>query len=285
MRRREDLLRGHVHDLDEARRRHLGAGLPAGLGHQAYREVGTGPGEVDPVEATLVEQLGARLKACDVRLARRRPGRARRGASRSQPPPRAARHRARRRPSAPSPGSGSRRSSRRSGRRPSPAATARREGAGGLSRSGRVEIAEQLGLGVARDADHGAVRLRELVDERESPRGRPVERVLGRVQDPRPPDMRIGERRLDVACATRVRDLGDGANQREVIGMAVDPQQLPRLEVDADLDDEPGVPRDALLGRHGARAYTSIGAVLGELTRGAVVASLPCFSRSRQPAR
>ena len=66
MRRREHLLRGHVHDLDEAPRRHLGSGLPARLGHQADREIGSGPGEADAIEAALVEQLGARLKARDV---------------------------------------------------------------------------------------------------------------------------------------------------------------------------------------------------------------------------
>ena len=150
---------------------------------------------------------------------------------------------------------------------------------------GRVEVGEQLGLGVAGDRDQGAVLLRELVDERQRPRRRPVERVLGRVEDPRAPDVRIGVERLDVLRAALVRDLGDRADERQVVGMARDAQQLARLEVDPDLDGEAGVPRESLVRSHSSAAYTAGRIVLRELVSGAVVASLPCCSRSPRRAR
>ena len=123
---------------------------------------------------------GARLQPRRCARATRRPGRARRAASRSRPPPRAARRRARRRPPAPSPRSGSRRSSTRSGRlavaasdalgdaaaaAPSRCAAGSRSAKSSGSGSPVIEIIAPFVLG-------------QLVDERERPRRRPVERVL-----------------------------------------------------------------------------------------------------------
>ena len=68
--------------------------------------------------------------------------------------------------------------------------------------------------------------------------------------------MRVGVDHLDVLGAALVGDLGDRADERQVIGVARDPQQLARLEVDPDLDGEAGVAGESLLGSHGSAAYT-----------------------------
>ena len=97
-----------------------------------------------------------------------------------------------------------------------------------LGDAGRIEVGEELGLGVAGDRDQGAVLLRELSTSDERPRRRPVERVLRRVDDPRPPDVWIGVERLDVLGAALVGDLGDRADQRQVIRMPGDPHAAGR---------------------------------------------------------
>ena len=58
---------------------------------------------------------------------------------------------------------------------------------------------------------------------------------------------------LDVARPALVGDLGDRTGERKVVGVPRDAEQLPRLEVDADLDREAGVAGESLLGRHGAQ--------------------------------
>ena len=120
---------------------------------------------------------------------------------------------------------------------------------------------------------------RQLVDQAERPWGRPVERVVGRVPDPRSAHVRVGVEHLDVACAQLVGDLRDRPCEREVIGVGRDAEQLPRLEVDADLDREAGIAGEALVRRHGGGAYYGEALVRSRLVHSAVVASLPCSSR------
>ena len=99
-----------------------------------------------------------------------------------------------------------------------------------------VEVGEQLGLGLAGDDDRRATGLDQVVDERHRPGRAPVEGVVGRVLDHRPPQVRVAVDDLDVAGAALVRDAADGADQREMLRIGRDPQELPRLEVDGDLD-------------------------------------------------
>ena len=65
--------------------------------------------------------------------------------------------------------------------------------------------------------------------------------------------MRVGVDHLDVPRAALVGDLGDRTRERKVVGVPRDAEQLPRLEVDADLDREACVAGESLLGRHGAQ--------------------------------
>ena len=125
-----------------------------------------------------------------------------------------------------------------------------------LGDAGRIEVGEELGLGVAGDRNQGSVRLRELLDERERPRRRPLERVLRRVDDPRPADVWIGIERLDVPGAALVGDLGDRPDQGQMIRMPGDTYELAGLEVDPDLHGEAGVACESLLGSHSSAAYT-----------------------------
>ncbi len=106
----------------------------------------------------------------------------------------------------------------------------------------RVEIGEELRLRVSGDRDRRTVGRRELVDQRRATRAatsRACPRAACRILEPA--DVGVDIDRLDVPRAARVCDLGDRAHERKVLRVSCDSQELPRLEVDADLDGEAGV--------------------------------------------
>ena len=113
-----------------------------------------------------------------------------------------------------------------------------------------VEIGEELGLGLARDRDRRAAGLDHVIEERERPGRAPVERVLGCVLDPRALQMSVAVVGLDVARAALVGDTPDRADQRQVLRLGRDPEELTGLEVDCDFDRKPCVPVEPLVRRH-----------------------------------
>ena len=66
------------------------------------------------------------------------------------------------------------------------------------------------------------------------------------------PDVLVGVENVDVLGARGVRLAGDRAGERRVLEQALIAEYLPGLEVEADLDDEPRVALETLIGcRHG----------------------------------
>jgi hypothetical protein len=102
--------------------------------------------------------------------------------------------------------------------------------------AGPVEVREQLRLGVADDVHLRAVLLGQVVDLREHPRRRPVERFLVGVLDPCPTDVLVRVIHVDVAGAVLVRAARDRPHQRGVLGQRRDPDQLARADVRPHLD-------------------------------------------------
>ena len=86
-----------------------------------------------------------------------------------------------------------------------------------------VEIGEELGLGLARDRDRRATGLDHVIQERERPRRRPVERVLRGVLDAGALQMSVAVVGLDVPRAALVGDMRDRADERQVLRLGRDP--------------------------------------------------------------
>ena len=128
-------------------------------------------------------------------------------------------------------------------------------GAGPL-RAALIEVCEELRLRVARDRDGRAARLDEVVDERERPRGRPLERVVGRVLDAGALEVVVAIEDLDVPCAAFVCHPPDGPDQWQVLRVCRYPQELPGLEVDGDLDRKACIPVEPLVRRHRRKPYS-----------------------------
>ena len=130
----------------------------------------------------------------------------------------------------PSPRSGSRRSSTGSA-----AGSPRRSSFSATSRGARplgaalVEVGEELGLGVAGDRDRRAARVDQVVEQRERP-GRATSRASppARAGSARAAGACRGSERLDVARAALVGDLGDRANERQVLRLGRDAEELAR---------------------------------------------------------
>ncbi len=76
------------------------------------------------------------------------------------------------------------------------------------------------------------------------------------MENPRPPDVRVRVQRFDVLGTALVRNFRDRPDQRQVVRMSRNAQQLAGLEVDSDLDGEAGVACESLLGSHSCAAYT-----------------------------
>ncbi len=68
--------------------------------------------------------------------------------------------------------------------------------------------------------------------------------------DPRALQMVVAVEHLDIARAALVRDPADGPDQGEMLRVGRDPKELPRLEVDGDLDRKACVPVEPLRRTH-----------------------------------
>ena len=218
--RREDLFGRHVRDvLDPVRL--VERGLPVRVGVEADRQVGARPAVAQVVEAALVERGGALLQAGDV-LA---PGGDRVGLveadRRARPPPRAARRRARRTPSAAQPSFGY--ATIVQLQRPSvswsdASATSRIRA---LPTRSPSRSANSSGSGLPVIAQQRAADLAELVAAGwTSHGGEKPSCVLGGVLDVRAPDVLVGVEDVDVAGAGRVGLARDRAHERRVLDQA-----------------------------------------------------------------
>jgi hypothetical protein len=67
------------------------------------------------------------------------------------------------------------------------------------------------------------------------------------VLDARALQMSVPVLRLNVPRAALVGDTSDRADEREMLGLRGDPQELARLEIDGNFDGKPGVPVEALV--------------------------------------
>ena len=173
---------------------------------KAHHQVGAGPPEADRAEAALVERARALAEACDVLL----PGRYRVGLVQ-------ARRRDDRLPEPLDVGLAEDRPGpplvRVADDRPldEPAVLRVEELLDGQPRprplgAALIEVGEQFRLGVPRDRDRRAACLDHVVDQRHGPGRAPVERVLGRVLDPRALQVRVAVVDLDEAGAPLVGD-------------------------------------------------------------------------------
>ena len=119
-----------------------------------------------------------------------------------------------------------------------------------------VEVGEQLRLGVARDHDRRASCLDHVVDQRDRPGRAPLERVVGCVLDHGALQVGVAIVHVHEAGAALVRDAADRARERQVLRVGRDPEELPGLEVDGDLDRKACVPVEPLVRRHGGKPYS-----------------------------
>ena len=285
---RVDLLGRHVDEVRDAVDRLLGAGQPAVRRVEPDAQVGARAGEADRAEAPLVEERGALAEALDVLLPREHgvglvePGRGDDGV----PEPLDVRL-------------------AEDGVRPAfvrvaddrpldqPSVLGVEQLLRGQARArplgaALVEVGEELGLGLAGDRDRRAAGLDHVVEERERPRRRPVERVLRRVLDARALQMRVAVVGLDVARAALVGDTRDRADERQVLRLGRDPEELTGLEIDRHFDREPCIPVEPLVRCHIGKPYSLSpfrGSGAGR-PRTTVVASSRCSSRgSRRSER
>ena len=223
---------------------------------QAHHQVGAGPPEADRAEAALVERARARAEACDVLL----PGRHRVGLVE-------ARRRDDRLPEPLDVGLAEDRPSppfvRVADDRPLDESAVLRveELLDGQPRprplgAALIEVGEQLRLCLPRDRDRRSAGLHHVVDQCHGPGRAPIERALGRVLDPRALQVSIAVVDLDEARAALVGDPADRADQRQVLRVGRDPEELPGLEVDCDLDRKACVPVEPLRRRHKPKPYS-----------------------------
>ena len=112
-----------------------------------------------------------------------------------------------------------------------------------------VEVGEELGLRVAGDREQRAALLAEVVQALDEPRRREAELVLGGVLDVRAADVLVGVEDVDEARAGRVRLACDRPHERLVLDERVDREQLAGLQVEPDLDRQPGVRLQSVVGR------------------------------------
>ena len=94
------------------------------------------------------------------------------------------------------------------------------------------------------------------------PRRAPLERVVGSVLDARALQVRVAIVRLDVPGAPLVGDTPDRPDKGQMLRIGRDPEELPGLEVDGDLDRKACIPVEPLVRRHKPRPYSLFPPVL-----------------------
>ncbi len=112
-----------------------------------------------------------------------------------------------------------------------------------------VEVGEELRVGVPRDHhERSAVARRRC--QLDDPRGRVGQHLVCGMLDHRPPHVLVGVAHVDVTGACAVPGPGQRAHELDVLDLRVDEERLPRLEVDADANDQLGVPLEAIHASH-----------------------------------
>jgi hypothetical protein len=114
----------------------------------------------------------------------------------------------------------------------------RDEGPAVLGRALRIEAVAEPGRCRAGEHDAGAALLAVLEHALAVPRGDEVERVVGGVLHARPADMRVEVGEIDEARAVAVAARGDRACRRLAPDLAPQLDDLARLDVGAEADDE-----------------------------------------------
>ena len=120
------------------------------------------------------------------------------------------------------------------------------------------QVAEELRLCIAGERDDRGALLAERALAREQPRWRPREDVVpGCRLDQRAPDVRVDVAHVDVAGAGAIGGTRDLAHDRRVLEPGEHLDQLARLDVGADADDQLRVALLALRCRHSGSCHTS----------------------------
>ena len=117
------------------------------------------------------------------------------------------------------------------------------------SDSAPVEVGEELGFGVAGDCEERAALGPEVVQSLHEPGRRVAQCVLGGVLDVRAADVLVGVEHVHEARPRRIRLARDCPDEGLVFDECVDPEQLAGLQVETDLNREPGVLAQSDLGR------------------------------------
>ncbi len=110
------------------------------------------------------------------------------------------------------------------------------------------EVAEQVWLRVAGQRDDRRAFVTHALRSLEQPGRRPREHVVVAVLDQRPPDVRVAVGEVDVPRSGAVCGARDGSGDVEVLDVGPDVDELARLHVGADADDELGVALEAAVG-------------------------------------
>ena len=248
IRRRVDLLGRHVRGEDDPVDGGRVAAVPGGGGEEADGQVGARAVEPQRVEPALVQQPRHAVELLEPLSATPRPGRARRAASRGRPPPRAsrapppARARGARAPPSTPPGPGdpvqfvvlssiTRKYSGMNGNGSRAASVG--------SRSATTPVGP-----VGRECDPRAAELPELEHARAVPVGDEVDRVRVAVLDPCAPHPRVEPVRVDELRPAPVRGGRDLVHERALLEVGAHLDDLARLHVRAEADDQVGVPRE-----------------------------------------
>ena len=152
---------------------------------------------------------------------------------------------------------------RRRARHRGPVRRARVDDLGRLAQEGKLVAAGPRGIEVAQHAGHRRPgqpdARRAQLAEREHPLAVPrrhvVERVLGGVQDARALDLQVEQLDVDELRARAVGALGDRPREVELARLGRDRDDLPRLHVGGEVDDEVRV----ALEDRGARPARAVG--------------------------
>jgi hypothetical protein len=280
--RGEDLLGGHVRDVADAVDGLLDGAAPGRLREEPDGEICAGSVEAHGVEPELVQPLGAGLESGDVlvpgldRVLVVEPARVGDGV----PEPlqvRLAEHRLR-------PTLGGRGDDRPVHESLVGLAEVLGDQLPGPSTPDAVlvEVAEQIGLGVARERDRRAALVRPGSRAGDEPRRAVVQRFLRRELDQRATEVVVHVEHVDVAGAGLVRGPCDRPDERRVLHEAVHLDELAWADVRAHADGELRVALQAGVLGH-ARTLAGAVACRREGCRSSSIASPRSHSSSRSP--
>ena len=118
----------------------------------------------------------------------------------------------------------------------------------------RVDVAQQIGLRVAGEVDERAVVVGEAAIARVEPLRRAAERFQRRVRQPRELGVRVPVPDVDELGAGAVGLVAEDPGEVRVLDISVDREVLAGAQPDPDLEDDPCVPAQLVLGHRPAAA-------------------------------